>query len=79
MKARHALELVAVLVCAGYLGYRYLLSDTAKDSLTRAVESTQEAYEQMKQALNGQDGERSERQARINKARTAEQWSQLGF
>lgn len=79
MRARHVLELGAVLACAGYLGYRHLISDAAKDNLTKAVESTKEAYEQMKQAVNGQDGERSERQARINKARTAEQWSRLGF
>lgn len=79
MKVKQAVGVLAVIVCTGYLSYRLLLSDTAKRNLMKAVESTQEAYEELKQILNAQSGERSEREARINRSKTEEQWSNLGY
>lgn len=79
MKVKQAVGVLAVIGCAGYLSYRLLLLDTAKRNLMKALESTQEAYEELKQILNAQSGERSGREARINRSKTEEQWSNLGY
>lgn len=80
MKLRHKIVSGCIVVAAGYLLYDRLLSDAAKQSVEKLVNTTGSAYTKLNDAINVQRSEFVvESDSLPNVQQTKNDWDKLGY
>lgn len=77
-RVRNAIVLLALLGTAGWLSYRYLLSDEAKKGLHDAARDVKDAYEHIAEVMRAAQGTYVKEDL-PNRRQTEAQWEELGL
>lgn len=78
-KAKWLLVGTIMLGTVGYVGYRVLLSESARQNLLEMLRTTRDSYDKLVGALNVQDSPRAKQRAEANKRAVERQWERLGY
>lgn len=81
MRARYKVPviLLAGITAAGYIAYRVLLTESARESLRAGVNTARKACEEILDVVSDSQGSVIEEDVLPNRARTSEQWEALGI
>lgn len=81
MKARYKVPVVllAGLTAAGFVAYRVLLTESAKESMRAGVNTARRACEEILDVVSTSQGSVVEEDMLPNRVRTEEQWEALGI
>ncbi|MBM6774450.1 hypothetical protein [Olsenella profusa] len=81
MKVRAFVPVILItgVTAVGYVTYRVLLTDSARESLRAGVKATKDAFQKISEAVSDAQGSVMEEDELPNRVRTREQWEFLGF
>lgn len=78
-KAKWLLAGTIMLGTVGYVGYRVLLSESARQNLLEMLKTTRDSYDKLVGTLNVQDSPCAKQRAEANKRAVERQWERLGY
>lgn len=81
MKVRYKVPAILTvgITAIGFIAYRVLLTESARESVRAGVKTAQKACEEIVNAVSDSQGSIAEEDELPNRARTAKQWDALGI